>query len=71
MNMISDYEAHKRDEEVKMPSLAGVTRCGIHGTAFVLGVGVGHFTKLFGPKGGCSECFQQTEEWRQMLKESA
>ena len=75
MNNISDYEARKRDEQYEIDNAAKLDRqwrdaakCPIHHTPLVLGVGICGKTKVFGPRGGCAECFYQTEEWREMVK---
>lgn len=64
MNNISDFQAHKRDEEwdrVHEAELdrreASAPKCPIHHTPHVLAVGVGGKLYTFGIGGGCSECF--------------
>jgi hypothetical protein len=63
MNNISDFEAHRRDEEYERIHGAQLDRqwdaapkCPTHGVPLVLGFGIGG-ERYFFPEGKCPECF--------------
>jgi hypothetical protein len=68
MNNISDFAAHKRDEEFDRldearyeMAMAAVPRCPIHGSHFVMGCGVaGEPTHIFPNGGGCPTCYWES-----------